>query len=323
MILKAISCTNKTLDECYDYVCDTEKTHGMVGTYGCGNKAHVRNMKSVKIAHNKNCGIECAHFVLSPAPYDNVTPKRMLDISRDFAMHFKKHQAVFAVHQDTDVIHAHILLNSVAFDGTRFRQFKPQLAALKNHVSNCICPKYGISGITGCVIRTDIAADSDMEFSADELSRLSDNANLPICSNFPISYDEDDFDTDEQDYYDLCDYDFDDDYDTEERIDIMKNTLAEHSKFNAPTASDKRIRVYNQFNINANTAKEAKEYTDTLFSAIPAYIKDLDHSCGGKENLDVYNTIDININSSSYIDAEYDCIDESETDCKNVFGLEY
>lgn len=77
------------------------------------------------------------------------------------------------------------------------------------------------------------------------------------------------------------------DYDTEERIDIMKNTLAEYSKFIAPAASDKRIRVYNQFKINAHTAKEAKEYTDTLFSAIPAYIRDLDRSCGGKENLDV------------------------------------
>ena len=98
MILKAISCKNKTLEECYDYVCDTEKTHGMVGTYGCGNKAPVKNMKSVKIANNKNCGIECAHFVLSPAPYDDVTPKNMLDIARDFAMNFKKHQAVFAVH---------------------------------------------------------------------------------------------------------------------------------------------------------------------------------------------------------------------------------
>ena len=316
MILKAICCSGKTLKGMVDYACDAEKTDGLIGTYGCGERDPVRNMKAVKIAHNKNTGIECAHFVLSPAPDDNVSPGRMLEITRKFASHFKKFQSVFAVHQNTDVIHSHIILNSVGTDGTRFRQYKTQLAELKNFVSNCICPKYGISGITGCVIKTNISSDEDMEFTEDDLNKLTVDTFSLVCNEAYASDCDDDewhnpFDTGDDDRYDW-EYQ-DDDIFYNERMSTMSYGITNFSANNQPALADcKRIRVFNQFNINAETAEEASKYTKRLLSAIPEYINECDRRCGGKENIDVINNFNVYVDSSPSAEPDYQDDDEED-----------
>ncbi|MDY2863659.1 MAG: hypothetical protein SOT68_05610 [Oscillospiraceae bacterium] len=188
-------------------------------------------------------------------------------------------------------------------------------------MSNCICPKYGISGITGCVIRTKIRSDEDMEFTEDDLNKLAVDTFSPICNEGPDSADDEEwynpFETDDDDQYDL---EYRDNYVfNNERMSNMSYEITQFSANNLPAmADDKRIRVINQFNIQAATAEEADAYTRKLLSAIPGYINECDRRCGGKENIDIFNNFNVSVGSVPSADQDYQDNDESD-----LIGYDY
>ena len=318
LILKAVNNTSKSLRECYEYVSDPVKSNNLCDSYGCGSSDPVAAMMAVKRVHNKCGGVQCAHFVLSPAPEDQVSDSMMLEIADDFTRLFKKHQSVFAVHTNTDNIHAHIILNSVGFDGTRFRQYKPQLAEIKNYVSGYICPKYSIVGITGSIIKGHASSDEDMEILTDDFERLIQNSAY-LEHEDSIDNGECDF-SDDGGYY-LCDageylsenYEkpiiCEDDYAlcTDKDYPIcnnskkgwfkMKNNEINFFEGKSPSFSNKRIRVFNNFKVVAESASEAAMYSKELMLYMPNAINQVRSKCG--DNVDIYNSIEVNVNAIS------------------------
>lgn len=72
--------------------------------------------------------VQLRHFVLSFPPEELDEPAIVGEIAQQVTRHIgKDYQTVFAVHEDTQNLHAHIMFNSVSYrDGRRFRGTKKE-----------------------------------------------------------------------------------------------------------------------------------------------------------------------------------------------------
>ena len=70
---------------------------------------------AVRAVYGKYHGIQIRHFVLSfSSEYDNVTPYQAWWIGYEICALFRaNYQIVFAVHEETDNLHLHFILNTV------------------------------------------------------------------------------------------------------------------------------------------------------------------------------------------------------------------
>jgi|GEM_PF-799741 len=74
------------------------------------------------------------HFKLSCDPVDNITPELSHKLAQDLAAElFPSHECVLATHNDTDIIHSHIIVNSINFEtGKKLRLWGDDYAACKD-----------------------------------------------------------------------------------------------------------------------------------------------------------------------------------------------
>ena len=117
MAVTKIKAIRSTLDKAIQYICNPEKTQGMilVDSFGCVPEFAALQMEAMA-KQNKRGGCRKAyHLMQSFAPDDDITPEKALEIGRKFAdgVTRGKHQYVIAVHTDRDHIHCHIIFNAV------------------------------------------------------------------------------------------------------------------------------------------------------------------------------------------------------------------
>ena len=111
-----------------------EKTDGKISFTGGistdPDEAYLCMMVTKELWH-KLGGREYIHFEVSPEVADK---KIMAMFGGKIANYFSNYACFFGVHQNTEHIHAHFVLNSVGFDGKKFSQSKSDLKRLKSDV---------------------------------------------------------------------------------------------------------------------------------------------------------------------------------------------
>lgn len=126
MAVTKIKAIRSTLDKAIRYICNPEKTQGMllVDSHGCVPEFAAQQMEATA-KQNKRGGCRKAyHLMQSFAPEDNITPENALEIGRQFAdgVTKGKHQYVISIHTDRDHIHCHIIFNAV--DSREYKKYR-------------------------------------------------------------------------------------------------------------------------------------------------------------------------------------------------------
>ena len=111
-----------------DYITEGWKTQGgkLVGALNCLPGSVYEQMRETKMLFHKNTGRQGYHIVLS-FEKGEVDPDTALEITGKFASRYlgSKYEVVYAVHDNTEHVHAHIIWNSVSFvDGKKYHYKK-------------------------------------------------------------------------------------------------------------------------------------------------------------------------------------------------------
>lgn len=152
--LRALNGTYRTLDGIVKYIASNEEHNDLVLYYdavGADPFRATRDMLSVKAAYNKRGGSEYVQIIVSLMEAEIICQDdvaRFQSASRAIAdMMFNKYccQIAYAVHGNTDNLHAHFVINSVRYvDGYKLQLGKKELFQLKTIVSD-ILNQYGFS----------------------------------------------------------------------------------------------------------------------------------------------------------------------------------
>lgn len=149
----------KHLKNSLKYILNPEKTR--MGTLLGGNHVlpdpeyafqqmlDTKKVMDTRYGYKKMEGRQGYHFVLSFSPKDSVTPEMALEITEKFVKaYIPDYESVFAVHDNTDIIHSHIVFNSV--DMVRGRKFHTKNTEWEKRLQpivNQLCEEYGLSTI--------------------------------------------------------------------------------------------------------------------------------------------------------------------------------
>ena len=133
-----------------EYIMKKGKTpHGYVGGVGVDGNDIVGSMKEVSEQFGKSNGVQLRHFIISFEQGEINNLNTADEIAREAALFLgREYQTVYAVHEDSDHPHAHIVCNSVSYvDGHRYygtrKEFKQFMGKLQG-----IMHKHGISRLT-------------------------------------------------------------------------------------------------------------------------------------------------------------------------------
>jgi hypothetical protein len=98
-------------------------------------------------AQNKNSR-KYYHFKLAFSPNDGVTAEQAYKIASVHTQtYFKNNEYVIAVHTDKAHMHAHIIVNSLAFTDGKMLQISPQMYGRMKDLANELSVKYGFSAV--------------------------------------------------------------------------------------------------------------------------------------------------------------------------------
>lgn len=115
-----------------------KRDHAISGLWG-GSRVDLHFPIADMEAHAENCGknkgIRLRHFVLSFSAREVSDPKVAQKIGQQVANYLgRKYQTVFAVHENTDNLHVHLVMNAVGHDGTRYRGTHQEFFSIKNYL---------------------------------------------------------------------------------------------------------------------------------------------------------------------------------------------
>ena len=108
------------------YIIKPEKAlHGLIGGYGVNllnEQTMINSFKNVKKIYHKEKGRQLKHFIVSFSTAENITPILAYQIAWEIAtLYSDKFQVIFAVHEETQNVHIHFIINTVSFtDGHMF-----------------------------------------------------------------------------------------------------------------------------------------------------------------------------------------------------------
>jgi len=93
-------------------------------SYGSGvsnnAQSYVEQFKQTATSFGKGAGFgerKYYHAKLSPDPADNATPEQCHAYAEEFARQtFPNHECIIATHNDSGIVHSHIIINSVNFE---------------------------------------------------------------------------------------------------------------------------------------------------------------------------------------------------------------
>lgn len=131
------------------YIMDPDKTED--GSYISGNNCFPENaleqMLETKRHFDKLDKRQGYHFIIS-FEEEEITEDTAFDLVGEFVKEYlgKDYEAVYAIHNDTDHIHGHIIFNSVrCTDGYKYDYPKGEWEHRIQPLVNDLCKKYGLS----------------------------------------------------------------------------------------------------------------------------------------------------------------------------------
>lgn len=132
------------------YVMNGDKTEEqlLVTTHLCTQENAAGDMLRTKELHRQTGGVQYYHMIQSFQPGE-ITPELALEIAQAFVReHLAEYEAVIGVHTDRQHVHAHIVFNSVRWDGkgkyhSNARTYYSQIRA----ISDRLCREHGLSVI--------------------------------------------------------------------------------------------------------------------------------------------------------------------------------
>lgn len=141
----------KHLKAAIDYITASEKTQNgrFVSSVNCQTEHAFEQMKETKKKFNKTDKRQAYHIILS-FQEDEATPDTVFEITKRFVQEYlaDDYEAVFAVHDNTDHPHSHIVFNSVSFrDGKKYHYQKGDWEKYIQPITNRLCEEYGLSTI--------------------------------------------------------------------------------------------------------------------------------------------------------------------------------
>ena len=141
----------KHLKQAVDYIIDAEKTQGgrYVTGINCQPQEAFRQMKMTKLKYGKTDKRQGYHLIIS-FEEKKLEPGLAFEIVGKFVEEFlgNGYEAIYAVHDNTDYTHGHIIFNSVNYlNGRKFRYERGDWAKIIQPITNCLCKEYGLSTI--------------------------------------------------------------------------------------------------------------------------------------------------------------------------------
>lgn len=132
------------------YILNGEKTEEKVLTGGWNvqiEKAY-EQMMDTKEVFGKSGGRQGYHIIISFKEGETDAETAMKIVERFVKEYLMDYEAVYAVHDNTDHIHAHVIFNSVSFaTGLKYHYKKNDWASFIQPIVNRICEEYGLSTI--------------------------------------------------------------------------------------------------------------------------------------------------------------------------------
>ena len=159
----------KHLKVALEYIIAREKTQDfrLVAAINCTPANAFETMKATKCKHNKIDGRQAYHLIISFVE-NEVDADTAFELTKKFVREYlgDDYEAVYAVHDNTDNIHSHIVFNSVnRVTGKKFRYQKGDWAKYIQPIVNRLCEEYGLSTIE---IETDRAKPQEFYREWDE-----------------------------------------------------------------------------------------------------------------------------------------------------------
>jgi len=140
-----------SLNTSIQYITNPDKTAGglLVGSFNCRPAEAYHQMMDTKSAFGKEGGRQGYHLIQSFAPGE-VTAETAFSIAQEYVRQYlsDRYEAVFAIHEDKDHVHAHIIWNAVSFvDGLKYHADNREYPDRIRHISDDLCRAHGLSVI--------------------------------------------------------------------------------------------------------------------------------------------------------------------------------
>lgn len=136
------------LEQALDYIQNPEKTNGnvLVGSINCLPETAFEQMMDTKMTFGKMDKRQGYHIIISFVPRET-TEEIAFDIVERFAKEYLKdeYEAVYAVHNDKDHMHAHLIFNSVNLvTGMKNEYRKGEWKRRMQPITNKLCKEYNL-----------------------------------------------------------------------------------------------------------------------------------------------------------------------------------
>ena len=134
-----------------EYITKPEKTQDgrLVSAVNCLADSAFEQMKETKLKFHKPDKRQGYHIILS-FKAGETDPDTVFELTQKFVNEYlgNDYEAVFAVHDNTDHPHSHIIFNSVSFkDGKKYHYKKGDWEREIQPITNRLCEEYGLSTI--------------------------------------------------------------------------------------------------------------------------------------------------------------------------------
>lgn len=137
------------LKNALEYIQNPEKTEErvLVGSINCLPETAFEQMMDTKVTYSKTDKRQGFHIMISFVPGE-ATEEQAFDIVGRFAEEYlgDKYEAVYAVHNDKEHMHGHIVFNSVSFEtGAKYDYRKGEWKRRMQPLTNKLCAEHGLN----------------------------------------------------------------------------------------------------------------------------------------------------------------------------------
>lgn len=180
------------LEQALDYIQNPEKTNGnvLVGSLNCLPETAFEQMLDTKATFGKMNKRQGYHIIISFVPGE-ATEEVAFDVVERFAKEYLKdeYEAVYAVHNDKNHLHAHLIFNSVNLvTGAKYEYRKGEWKRRMQPITNKLCKEYGLE-----IMPAEYAKEpknlSRVEWEQEQRFREMILADAKFCQNYAGSMD--------------------------------------------------------------------------------------------------------------------------------------
>lgn len=116
--------------------------HGYVGSRGINLDNAAYEMETVARVYHNNKQVRLRHSVISFDEDEHITAEQAAQIAEQAIRYFEdQYQILYAVHEDADHIHAHIVMNQISYqDGLKYSGTKKQHYDFVNYMKQVVTP---------------------------------------------------------------------------------------------------------------------------------------------------------------------------------------